>query len=392
MKDLKNISQVPVNNCYGCRACEKICPHNCINFTTDKMGFIIPSIDQSKCINCGLCIKICPYLQYNEPLNKASVYAIKHKSSQVRYDSSSGGAFTAISDWILKSGGYVSGCIFNSNNSKVEFIVSNSIKDRDLMRGSKYVQADTKNVYIEIKDILQQNKLVLFVGTPCQCEGLRRYLLKDYSNLLLVDILCHSVPSPLILSELINYYKQPIKQIIMRDKINGWRGETNTKLVTENEETIIDKTYLNLFYKGLISRPSCKTCQFTKVNRCTDITIGDYWKIDKVNPNFEDNLGVSLLMVNTVKGADIFNKIANNLDYIKTSINDCEQFCMLHPTNPSFQKKAFWRDFHKYGYAYCINKYGKYSWGDKLLSGPIALIIRKSGLSKLIRKIRTYIK
>ena len=388
MKYIRNISQVPTNKCYGCRACEKICPHKCINFITDEMGFIIPEINQAKCINCELCIKVCPYLQYNEPLNKTSAYAIKHKSSQIRYDSSSGGAFTAISDWILMSGGYVSGCIFNPINSKVEFIVSNSINDRDLMRGSKYVQADTKNVYIEIKDLLQQNKMVLFVGTPCQCEGLKKYLLKDYPNLFLVDILCHSVPSPLILSELINYYNKPIKQITMRDKINGWRGEANIKLITENGETIIDKTYLNLFYKGLISRPSCKYCQFTKTNRCTDITIGDYWKIDKVNPGFEDDLGVSLLLVNTAKGAYLFKNISDNLYYIKTSIKDSEQFCMLHPTNPSLQNKIFWRDFHRNGFAYCKNKYGRYSYLDKLLSGPIAFIIRKSGLSKFIRNLR----
>ncbi len=390
MTHYKNINAVSSNTCYGCRACEQICPHNCISFRTNEMGFIIPQITTpSQCINCGLCLKVCPRIQYKEPLNTPSVYAIKHIDPNVRFNSSSGGAFTALSDAILQENGYISGCIFNKATQKVEFIVSNSIYDRDLMRGSKYVQADTLDVYSKIKKLLSSN-LVLFVGTPCQCEGLKKFLTKDHPNLLLVDILCHSVPSPLILSESLKQCNPPIMQITMRDKINGWRNCTHVKIINYQNNEVIDNTFLNLFYKGLISRPSCSTCQFTKTNRCTDITIGDFWKIDKVKPEFEDQLGISLMIINTPKGEKWFKKISSNINYIKSDINNCIQFCMQHPTYPSSKKKKFWKDFQKYGYNYCVEKYGHYTIKEKLISGPIAYCARKTGLSTIIRKLRNH--
>lgn len=382
-----NISQVSPTECYGCRACEQICPHNCITMINDHMGFTIPQIND-ECILCGRCVKVCPRLQYQEPTVNPKVYALKHKNASIRYKSSSGGAFTAISDAILKAQGFISGCVFNEHNQKVEFILSNSTEERDKMRGSKYVQADTTNIYTQIKNKLEQNVLVLFIGTPCQCEGLKRFLIKDYSNLLIVDILCHSVPSPLILSEAIKKDNH-IKNIIMRDKANGWRGSSGMKIQTESNQEILDSTYMNLFYKGLINRPSCSKCQFTKTNRCSDITIGDYWKINKTAPTFEDRLGVSLLIANSIKGKDWFKKIVDDVNYIETKMEDCIQFCMQHPTTPSNTRTKFWADFHKYGYNMVADKYGHYSSWEKFKSGPLASFIRRIGLSKIIRKIRT---
>ena len=255
------------------------------------------------------------------------------------------------------------------------------------MRGSKYVQADTENIYKEIRDKLKQNILVLFIGTPCQCEGLRKFLIKEYSNLLLIDILCHSVPSPLIFSEALKMNGH-VTNIVMRDKVNGWRGSSGMRIYTESNTEILDLSYMNLYYKGLISRPSCSKCQFTKIKRCSDITIGDYWKINKIIPAFEDKLGVSLLIVNTPKGKTWFEKILKDVDYIETPMKDCIQFCMQHPTTPSPARNRFWNDFYKSGYQFVAKKYGYYSAWEKFKSGPLALLIRKSGLSKIIRNLR----
>ena len=284
--------------------------------------------------------------------------------------------------------GLVAGVIFDIDKQKTKYILASSPEQRNQMRGSKYVQADTEDIYTQIKNKLKENIPILFVGTPCQCEGLRKFLMgKDYENLLIVDILCHSVPSPLIFSEAIKRFGN-IKKVIMRDKSNGWRGSSGMKICTTSNQDIKDYTYMNLFYKGLINRPSCGRCQFTKINRCSDITIGDYWKIDKIVPLFEDRLGVSVVIVNTTKGEKLFKQIISNIEYIETTVKNCIQFCMQYPTRPSSQKDKFWKDFNKYGYAVVANKYGYYSSWEKFKSGPLASYTRKLGISRILRMLQ----
>lgn len=383
---MKNISELDKSLCYGCRACEQICPKRCITIQPDNQGFNIPQLDLKSCINCGICVKSCPRIQYKEYQTIPQTYAIKHNKSDVRYNSSSGAAFTALSDAIFELNGYIAGCIFNINNQRVEFKLTNNKKERDLMRGSKYVQADTLNIYSEIKNKLDNGFYVMFVGTPCQCEGLKRFLKKQYTQLVIVDILCHSVPSPLILSETLKRYGVADK-VAMRDKENGWRGTFGMKIWIK-EKCITDTEYLNLFYKGLINRNSCSSCQFTTKYRCSDITIGDYWKINSVSPSFEDKLGVSLLIANTPIGKNFFSLIKKDIDYIETNLNDCVQLCMQHPTTPSRHKKNFWNDFSQYGYEYVAKKYGHYTIWETFKANYLAPISRKMGISTILRFLK----
>ena len=381
---MKTISELDKTLCYGCRACEQACPKHCISIIPDAYGFNIPQINSKDCIECSICVKSCPRIQYKEPTNIPTVYAIKHKNNKVRYYSSSGAAFTALSDAIIDLGGYIAGCFFNSNSQRLAFKLTNTNAERALMRGSKYVQADTANIYNKIKEKLISNNYVLFVGTPCQCEGLKTFLKKAYERLLIVDILCHSAPSPLILSETLKQFTH-VDQIVMRDKENGWRGSSGMK-IWHNGIQSLDYKYMTLFYKGLINRDSCATCQFTKTNRCSDITIGDYWKINQIKPEFEDDLGVSLLITNTEKGRKLFQSIMPNIFYVETEMNACKQFCMQRPTRPSSKKSKFWKDFHSKGYDYVAKKYGYKTWKDTFISDILAPIIRKIGISNIIRK------
>lgn len=378
-------------NCSGCSACVHSCPKKCITMITDGEGFKYPLVNEDVCIECGICLKKCPWQKgdINKTINKRLetplVFAIKN-NSQVRLQSTSGGAFTAISDYILYNKGFVCGATFNPENEEVEHILSNSVEGRNKMRGSKYVQSNITDSFVKIKELLENDSYVLFSGTPCQTAGLASFLGKDYPKLIVIDILCHSTPSPRIFKDIINLEDETVKNIIFRDKSCGWRNSYKFTLIKDNGN-ITNSTYLNLFFKGLINRPSCYNCKFTNTIRPSDITIGDYWNIKNVDSSFEDSLGVSCVLINTKKGLEVFNQIKNGLSCIQTELKPAIQVCMSrHVTEPKLRKK-YWRDYHKYGISYVENKYGHYNWIDNLKSNIFAPIVRKLGLSNIIRKI-----
>lgn len=378
-------------NCSGCSACVHSCPKKCITMITDDEGFKYPLINEDVCIGCGICFKICPWQKgdisdtINKRLEKPLVFAIKN-NNQVRLHSTSGGAFTAISDYILSNKGFVCGATFNPENEEVEHILSNSVKGRNKMRGSKYVQSNLNDSFVKIRELLENDSYVLFSGTPCQAAGLASFLGKDYPKLIIIDILCHSTPSPRVFKDIINREDKTVKNIVFRDKSCGWRNSYKLTLIKDNGN-VTNSTYLNLFFKGLINRPSCYNCKFTNTVRPSDITIGDYWNIKNVNPSFEDTLGVSCVLINTEKGLDVFNHIKNSLSCIQTELKPAIQFCMSRPVSEPKLRKKYWYDYNKFGINYIENKYGHYDLIDNLKSNIVAPIVRKLGLSNIIRKI-----
>lgn len=380
-------------NCSGCSACVHSCPKKCITMITDDEGFKYPLVDENTCIECGICLKKCPWQKgdisktVNKRLEKPLVFAIKN-NRQVRLQSTSGGAFTAISDYILSNNGYICGATFNSEKVEVEHKLQNSIEGRNKMRGSKYVQSNINDSFVEIKDLLEKDNYVLFSGTPCQTAGLASFLGKDYPKLIVIDILCHSSPSPRILKDIINREDKAVKNIIFRDKSCGWRNSYKFTLIKDNGNTT-NSTYLNMFFKGLINRPSCYNCKFTNTIRPSDITIGDYWNIKNIDASFEDSLGVSCVLINTEKGLKVFNRIKNDLSCIQTELKPAIQACMSRPVSEPKLRKKYWSDYYKYGINYVENKYGYYNWIDNLKSNIVAPIVRKLGLSNIIRKITT---
>lgn len=378
-------------NCSGCTACAQSCPKQCITMSSDHEGFKYPIVDETKCIQCGICIKVCPWRKekYQRPINcftEPIVYAAKCKDKNIRLNSTSGGIFTVLSDYILQLQGGICGAVYNTSTQKVEHAITFTTEGRNKMRGSKYVQSELSNTFQNIKTLLEQDKWLLFTGTPCQTAGLLSFLKKDYPKLVIVDILCHSVPSPLILHEILKKYAPT--NISFRDKSLGWRKSYSFQ-IKENNKIIHNNTFLNLFFKGLINRPSCYNCIFTNTYRTSDLTIGDYWNIKAIDSKFEDSLGVSCILINSPKGKYIFEQIQNKIENIRTDLKPALQACLQqHTTEPVQKRRKFWTDYQEKGFDYCNKNYGYYTPIENVKANILAPIARKTGISKLLRVIK----
>ena len=325
---MKNINKLDKNNCTGCRMCEQICPVKAIEMIENEEGFIEPKVSQEKCIDCGLCFKRCPQLNdvNSNRLDKIEVYAAKNKNIKEQKESSSGGIFSVIANYVLENNGIVFGCAFNSNIVAEHIAIK--IKDELYkLRGSKYVQSNTNNTYTEVKRYLDNNKLVLYSGTPCQIAGLKAALNKDYVNLITADLVCHGVPSPKLFKKYINYleekYKSKIKSFEFRNKEkNGW-GYT-AKIVFFNEKKLYINANLDSYYKSFLKsytfRDVCYNCKYATTERISDITLADYWGIQNKIPDFYDEQGISAIIINTQKGKNLFSKLCKDILYIKSDI------------------------------------------------------------------------
>lgn len=378
-------------SCSGCTACAQSCPKQCITMSSDYEGFKYPIVDETRCIQCGICIKVCPWRKekYQRPINcftEPIVYAAKCKDKNIRLNSTSGGIFTVLSDYILQLQGGICGAVYNTSTQKVEHTITFTTEGRNKMRGSKYVQSELSNTFQDIKTLLEQDKWLLFTGTPCQTAGLLSFLKKDYPKLVIVDILCHSVPSPLILHEILKKYAPT--NISFRDKSLGWRKSYSFQ-IKENNKIIHNNTFLNLFFKGLINRPSCYNCIFTNTYRASDLTIGDYWNIKAIDSKFEDPLGVSCILINSPKGKYIFEQIQNKIENIRTDLKPALQACLQqHTTEPVQKRRKFWNDYQEKGFDYCNKNYGYYTPIENIKANILAPIARKTGISKLLRVIK----
>ncbi len=359
--------------------------------SSDYEGFKYPIVDETRCIQCGICIKVCPWRKekYQRPINcftEPIVYAAKCKDKNIRLNSTSGGIFTVLSDYILQLQGGICGAVYNTSTQKVEHTITFTTEGRNKMRGSKYVQSELSNTFQDIKTLLEQDKWLLFTGTPCQTAGLLSFLKKDYPKLVIVDILCHSVPSPLILHEILKKYAPT--NISFRDKSLGWRKSYSFQ-IKENNKIIHNNTFLNLFFKGLINRPSCYNCIFTNTYRASDLTIGDYWNIKAIDSKFEDPLGVSCILINSPKGKYIFEQIQNKIENIRTDLKPALQACLQqHTTEPVQKRRKFWTDYQEKGFDYCNKNYGYYTPIENIKANILAPIARKTGISKLLRVIK----
>lgn len=392
-----NIINPECDNCCGCTACLQSCPKGCISMQLDSEGFLYPKVDETACIDCGVCTKVCSWLKdkTEEVSGYPIVYAVKHKSDKIRRQSTSGGVFTAIAEYVIAKGGVVYGAAFVPKNRQVEYIQATTIEDLQRIRGSKYVQSFLGDTYKQVKTYLQDGRIVLFTGTPCHCSGLKDYLKRPYENLFVVDILCHSAPSPMIFENLISKYEKlfgsPVTDIIFRDKSKGWRGSYHC-VVSSKDKIFENNTYLTLFFKGVINRPSCHNCRYASTIRPGDLTIGDYWNIDTVDKDFEDSLGVSCLLVNNSHGKNLLGEISNDLNCFETGLDPAIQDCMKKKAGVPLGKNKFWNDYKAYGFDYCERKYGHVSRWQLFRYKVIGGLISKLGLTRLkeylISKIR----
>lgn len=304
-------------DCCGCGACRNICPKGAIKMEYDGEGFLSPRIDDALCIDCGLCKKACPAMNASYANDKDPECFAIWADDAVRMKSSSGGMFTLVADYIFSLGGVVCGAAYDENFF-VEHICITDPADLDKLRGSKYVQSNTKQCYREIKQYLDADRYVLFTGCPCQVAGLYGYLGKDYEKLYTLDLICHGTPSPLAFQKYIDdlHDREKIQTISFRDKAAfGWSTEMNIfyKDGSKYLDTCGHDPYYRMFLPCLAMRRSCSTCKYTTLPRQADISIGDFWGISKHDPEFDDHKGTSLVLVNNDRGRYLMRKIDGNV-------------------------------------------------------------------------------
>lgn len=333
-------------NCCGCTACVQRCPKQCIRLEEDTEGFLYPKVDEETCIKCGLCEKVCPILNQADKLPVQEVLAVKNPDEGERMNSSSGGVFLPLAREVIAKGGVVFGAVYDEH-WEVHHVFAEKIEDVYPMMGSKYLQSRIDNCYKEAEQFLKQGREVLFVGSPCQIAGLRTFLRnKEYPNLLAVDFLCHGVPSPGVwrryLAEIYSSNalkehcrrhaatgkntvlllslnaKSPIGDIKFRDKTEtGWKKyrfvvrQKSTSKADQNTVLSSDIHYDNPFMRGFLSdiylRPSCYECKCKNGVNHSDLTIGDYWAARVTDQDFDDDKGIGLVLINTLKGKKYFD-------------------------------------------------------------------------------------
>jgi len=304
-------------------------------------------------------------IKRSDGITKPEVYAVKHQDESIRAASRSGGIFTALSDLVFGSGGIVYGCVLTEDFRAVH-IRADSADLRNQMRGSKYIQSELGDTYKNVKMDLDAGNSVLFSGTSCQAAGLRSYLGREYEGLICVDIVCHGVPSKKVWMKYLEWQeKKTGKKVVavdFRDKNTfGWRAHTET-LTMDDGSSLSSQVFKTLFYGHTVLRPCCYECPYKDVMHPGDITIADYWGIEKAAPEFDDNKGVSLVLVNTEKGIKVFAECKEKLIWKRTRIEDSMQPPLKAPFPRPTNRDAFWQDFNADEFEKVVKRYGGYGW------------------------------
>lgn len=360
-------------DCCGCSACVQRCPKHCISLQEDSEGFLYPYVDELACIDCGLCEKVCPMLhQPVEERKPFAVYAAKNKNEEIRMSSSSGGVFTALAEEIIREGGVVFGACFNAD-WKVVHGYTETISGLSRFRGSKYVQSWIGDAYIQAEAFLKAGRKVLFSGTPCQIAGLKNFLRKDYTNLLTVDVICHGVPSPGVWHEYLKeeiaslrngkntVFSRPVhekdvfvERISFRDKTLGWKkysfaltfsmvNGSGKKISFYSHTSLNENLFLRGFLADLYLRLSCYACPIKCGKSGSNLTLGDFWGLQDVYPELDDDKGMTALLVNDIHGKELLENI--QLDLWQTDYES------VFKNNPSLEKSVIMPNRRKSFYA-----------------------------------------
>ncbi len=365
--------------CCGCNACVQRCPKQCITMMEDNEGFLYPNVDESSCIDCGLCRKVCPMLNQDDPQKPLQVLAVKNCNEEERMKSSSGGVFIALAKQVLIKGGVVFGAVFDEQ-WEVKHTWTDTQEGVYPMMGSKYLQSRIEDCFKEAERFLTEGREVLFTGTPCQIAGLKKYLRKDYENLLAVDFICHGVPSPGVWRSYLNEIRTSsarraaekktvcdsslnampeITDIAFRDKtFNGWKkfsfvvrskstfkAEQNTVLLSD---IFPNNPYMKGFLSDIYLRPSCYACQQKSGKSGSDLTIADFWGIDRLMPSFDDDKGVGLVLLNTTKGQRRYNALPD-MECVESTIEIVRKYNSAYHCCPTQhpKRKVFYQQYAK---------------------------------------------
>ena len=387
-------------DCCGCHACSNACPKQCITMQADNEGFLYPVVDKETCIDCGLCEKVCPVINQNVPHKPLHVYAAYNKDEEIRMQSSSGGIFTLLAEATINEGGVVFGAKFDKDWNVVHDYTETIDGIADF-RGSKYVQSTIGSTYSLAKKFLQAGRKVLFSGTPCQIAGLKKYLRKEYDNLLAVDIICHGVPSPKVWSMYLNETyskllairtdgknsvcsakggtdKPCIEAISFRSKVTGWKKFSfmlklyfptydgkNTGVFVE---TLDKNAFMRAFLSDTILRPSCYNCPTKQGKAHSDITIADFWGINHIDPSFDDDKGCGAIFLNTEKGANAYP--LELTEYKEKTFDEVITYNSAYykSSKPHPKRSKFFKNLNRYGVIRSVDTYTRKSFFEKVIN------------------------
>ncbi len=377
-----NVSQVNRTSCFGCSACMAICKCDAITMKPDEEGFMVPEIDENKCIDCGMCIKTCAAInRYQPTFNGNKYYAYQHNSESTLERSTSGGAFSAIIDESKTP--YVCGCI-TDENLYVKHILSFQQSDIEAMQGSKYVQSDMSNCFREIRKTLLQGNRVVFTGTSCQVDGLKRYLsLTNVSqgNLVTMDLICHGVPSNLMHKEYVKLYEDKKKTTavshLFRSKRNGWGSKfilrNYEQLFMDNKEindyqSLESQLWLNVFFSDLCLRESCYNCPYCTEHKPADYTVADFWGGEETTLDVDFSKGCSLVIArNNRREVKFKSGKLIELNDEQKEIAQNHQAHLKKPISRPNKRDDFWSDYYSYGFLYVARKYFRYDYKHVLM-------------------------
>lgn len=336
-------------NCCGCTACLHSCPVHCMTMQEDEEGFLYPVTDQKSCIHCHRCETVCPIQKLENRNTETAAYVGYCRNEAIREQSSSGGIFSVLAEWILQQNGVVFGAAFD-HNFEVFHIAIETKAELAKLRGSKYVQSRMGNAYPEVKQYLEMERKVLFTGTACQIAGLKNYLRKEYDNLYTVDVLCHGVPSPKIwrtyLEEQKKQYGASVEKVEFRSKVHGWNNYSVRIGFSGTQQYCVqfsEDQFMRMFLGDLDLRPSCYACRFKALPRSSDMTIGDSWGIERVMPDLGDDKGISVILVHSQKGGRILQEVQEklitreaNLDEVLPPTADSRKSVAMHPNRKKY--------------------------------------------------------
>ncbi len=344
-----NISGLKKEKCYGCYACYNICPLNAIDMLEDEEGFEYPKVNEEKCINCKRCLRACPSINPPHVNSDTAAYACYAKNQEEHMSSSSGGIFAIIARKILKNKGMVFGAAFD-NQMQLGHIGIEDNNELYKVKGTKYIQSSIGATFVKVKENLNKGRMILFSGTPCQIAGLKAFLNEDYDNLLCVDLICHGVPSPGVWKRYLKEQFGSNKVISMqfRNKTRGINDVTLDYTLTNGSvfhEHYKESSYIQGFINNYYVRPSCFECKFKGINRCSDITIGDFWSLKEFHPEMLNQYGVSSVIIHSKKGERWFKE---SLDQLVYCVAKTEEIAIWNESLISSIDKDYYRDqFYK---------------------------------------------
>lgn len=389
------IEIVDKSQCSGCTACVNICPQKCIIMQPDAEGYLYPSVDRKICVECGLCEKTCPI---NKPLNlrdyETKAFALQHKDIAIRESSASGGAFTAIASAVLKKGGVVFGGSYGKR-FKVEHNYITTMEDLSLLRGSKYVQSDVQQAFQQVKLFLKKDRWVCFSGTPCQVNGLRSYLRMDYEKLILVDLVCHGIPSPKLWTKFIDYVSEHngsnLEYVSFRDKYYGYSGSTMALGYSDGKTYYNNRWvqfYKHTFFADLNTRPSCFKCHFKTVKRESDFTLYDCWHIGNYDKSMDNDRGVTMVLVHSEKAEQLIEEIKSTVKWCEANVEETintDGRLAVECTKPNPHREQFFKDCEKMEMKELIKKYFPLTMKKRIVM-IVKPLFSKIGLIKLLKR------